>query len=387
MVLAVMRKLALAGGALVFLTGLTVIPSHKSDNQTSLCGSPGQWLSPDSRKVLEGPSLLDKLSGKRAVLLGETHDNADDHRWQLHTLAALHSRQPKLAIGLEMIPRRLQPVLDEWVAGKLGEPEFLERVQWQKVWGFDARLYLPLFHFARMHGLPMLASNVERSLVSRVEKEGWEAVPEAEREGMTRPAAPDAAYMKELREVYDHHPGPKSDAGFARFAEAQTVWDRAMAEVMAQYLKAHPDHQVVGILGAGHVRQGHGVAHQLSALGVEGTANLFTWDRDCAELKPGLADAVFIKAPERRDQPPPRLGIALSPHDQGVRIVEVMADSVAERAGLKADDILINAAGREIMGLEEVRTLVRRQAPGTWLPLKVRRGDRELELVAKFPAE
>jgi len=29
---------------------------------------------------------------------------------------------------------------------------------------------------------------------------------------------------------------------------------------------------------------------------------------------------------------------------------------------------------------------VQRQAPGTWLPLKVKRGSETLELIAKFPA-
>jgi hypothetical protein len=33
----------------------------------------------------------------------------------------------------------------------------------------------------------------------------------------------------------------------------------------------------------------------------------------------------------------------------------------------------------------EVVEIVQRQAPGTWLPLKVRRGDNTLELIAKFP--
>jgi len=33
----------------------------------------------------------------------------------------------------------------------------------------------------------------------------------------------------------------------------------------------------------------------------------------------------------------------------------------------------------------EVAAAVMRQAPGTWLPLKIRRGSRTLEFVAKFP--
>jgi hypothetical protein len=38
----------------------------------------------------------------------------------LQTLAALHVQRPKIVIGFEMFPRRLQPILDQWVAGALG---------------------------------------------------------------------------------------------------------------------------------------------------------------------------------------------------------------------------------------------------------------------------
>jgi uncharacterized iron-regulated protein len=42
-----------------------------------------------------------------------------------------------------------------------------------------------------------------------------------------------------------------------------------MAEVIAAHLRKEPDALVVGIMGAGHVRNGQGVAHQLKALGIE----------------------------------------------------------------------------------------------------------------------
>lgn len=347
-------------------------------------------MRPGWPQPLAGDALLTGLAGEQAVLLGETHDSAADHRWQLYTLAALHGRKPDMAIGFEMFPRRLQPVLDQWVAGQLGEAEFLRRVEWEKVWGFDAQLYLPLFHFARMHGVPMLALNVERGLVARVEERGWDGVPEAEREGLGRPAAPTDAYRLELRQIYDHHPGPKSDAGFERFAQAQTTWDRAMAEAMAAWLKGHPNHLVVAILGAGHVRHGHGVAHQLADLGVRRVAKLFTWrqDQGCEGLRPGLADAVFVKRDDAAlTTPPPRLGIAMEPDPAGVRVARVMKGSVAELAGMKTGDVLVLAAGRSVKDMGEVRALIQRQVPGTWLPMKVRRDGQDLELVARFPPD
>lgn len=380
-----MRKVVLIGLSTLLLTGHTPVPEAPA----GACGQPGQWLAPGTGRALAWEPLLASLAGSRAVLLGETHDDAADHRWQLHTLAALHGRRPQMAIGFEMFPRRLQPVLDEWVAGQLGETEFLKRVEWEKVWGFDAQMYLPLFHFARMHRLPMLALNVERSLVSRVEQKGWPNVPEAEREGLSQPAGPSEDYRRELRQVYEHHPGARSEAGFARFAEAQTVWDRAMAEAIAAYLKGHPDHLVVGILGAGHVRHGYGIAHQLGDLGIGQVANLGTWDQGqpCSDLVAGLADAVFVKAGERSPPPPPRLGIAMGPDPRGVRILQVVAGSVAEQAGVKAEDVLTMAAGRDMKDMQDVRTVIQRQAPGTWLPLRVRRGDADVELVARFPAD
>lgn len=353
------------------------------------CGHPGQWRVPGEPAPLDAKAILARLDNRRVVLLGEEHDNPADHRWQLHTLAALHGRDPRMAMGLEMFPRRVQPVLDDWVAGRLEEAEFLRRAEWDKVWGHDARLYLPLFHFARMHRVPMLALNVDRALVSRVEKLGWDGVPEAERQGLGRPAAASADYRAFLRQVYDQHPGPRSDEGFERFVQAQGVWDRAMAEAMATWLQAHPGHRVVAILGAGHVRHGYGVAHQLADLGVGPVAGLLTWDHaaSCQHLGPGLADAVFLKSDDGPGVPPPRLGIAMVPDAQGVRIAQVVAGSVAEQAGLRAQDLLVQAAGRPVTEMAQVRAVIERQAPGTWLPLKVRRDGQELDLVARFPVD
>lgn len=263
------------------------------------CVEPGTWSIPTEHgaRPVAARELIERLRGAAVVLLGESHDSAEHHRWQLHTLAALHAQQPALVLGFEMFPRSSQPALERWVAGELGESEFLAESRWSEVWGFDAALYSPLFHFARMHRLPMRALNVERSLVRRIGREGWEAVPASEREGVGLPAPADAAYERELHEVYRRHgdkPKVPDDAGFRRFVAAQLTWDRAMAEAIQEALQRHPGRRVVAILGRGHAAPG-AVPHQLRALGVAPTAVLLPWDIEpgCTPPQFGSAAAVF----------------------------------------------------------------------------------------------
>ena len=356
------------------------------------CGQVGQWLKPAGERPSSyaAPTLLEQLSAQQVVLLGETHDRADDHRWQLDVLTTLHRQGKRVAIGFEMFPRRLQPILDRWVAGELSEAAFLEQAEWKKVWGYDAELYLPLFRFAREHRLPMLALNVDRKLVQQVSARGWDAVPESERQGVSRPTPPREDYRAALKEVFDSHAELQKDAGrFDFFVDAQVLWDRAMAEGIAAHLQRHPQDQVIGILGAGHIQNGYGVPHQLTSLGITRHSSLMTWpsDHSCKALTAGLADAVFVIPPQPESaSPPPRLGVRLEMASDGVRIEGVMQGSLAEQTGLKAGDVVVQAAGRKPGDIQDMIRLVQRQPAGTWLPLQIRRGAETLEMVVRFPA-
>jgi S1-C subfamily serine protease len=47
---------------------------------------------------------------------------------------------------------------------------------------------------------------------------------------------------------------------------------------------------------------------------------------------------------------------------------------------------VVRAAGVEMRSPDDLVDVVGRQAPGTWLPLSVRRDGEVIEVVAKFPA-
>jgi len=347
--------------------------------------SPAAWLRLDGERpaAVAPGALIAEMARRDVVLLGESHDEADHHRWQLYTLAALHAQRARMVIGFEAFPRRVQPALDKWVAGALTTSQFFAEVQWEEIWNFPTELYLPLFEFARLHRVPMVALNVDRKLTGAVSAKGWDAVPEAEREGVSRPAPAPKAYLDELARAHKEH---KAQVPLANFVEAQQTWDRAMAQALAPHARGA---LAVGIIGSGHLRHGHGVALQLRDLGVQRVATLLPVEASqCKELVAGLADAAFV-LPERvaAKPPPPRLGVQLEQQGDAVRLAEVLPGSLAERSGLRKGDVIAAAAGKPVKRMRELIAAVRAQPGGTWLPLQVQRGSETHELVVKFPPQ
>lgn len=363
------------------------------------CPPPGMWTVPGEpeKAPLVTADIVSIASNAQVVLLGERHDSMDHHRWQLQTLAALWGQPGPLVLALEMFPREVQPALDLWVAGELTEKEFLRESGWSRHWRFDPRLYLPLFHFARMNRIPMIAVNVDSALTRRVAEEGFDAVSELRTMGISRPAPPSQSYRDYLEGSFAQHPGAAAEQGegareerFQRFVESQLTWDRAMAAGIAEALQRYPGKRVVGVLGSGHVIHGWGVPRQLNDLGVSTVVTLLPSDAHgrCADWPSGLATAVFGVVPGKDPAAvPPRLGVWLAPHEQGVSIRDVVEDSVAATAGLRAGDVLLQVAGKPCRQAEDVIDRVRAQPPGSWLPMQVLRDGQVLEVVARFPAE
>jgi uncharacterized iron-regulated protein len=392
----------LASAAVAVAVGACAAEPATQTKPSTDCVAAGAWYALDGPAPQPVPAaeVLDAAADGAVVLLGERHDEQDHHRWQLHTLAALYAQRPDMVIGFESFPRRVQPVLDRWVAGELDAAAFFEQTDWGKVWNFPRQYYLPLFEFARIHRIPMFAMNVEGALTREIGAKGWDAVSDARKEGLSRPAAASPAYLDALYDIYRQHPAAdatkgqapsRDDPAFERFVESQITWDRAMAEAIAQQrakLRDGIQPLVVGIAGSGHLRNGFGIAHQLRDLGVTQITTLLPVDApgNCRTLVAGFADAVFALPPGHAAPPPrPRLGVQLMQKENTVEIVKVMPDSLAASLDLRAGDAIVSIAGAPVTRLASVISAVRGQPPGTWLPITLRRGDETLERVIKFP--
>lgn len=253
------------------------------------------WLLSDASTASHAQVMV-QASRHAVVCLGERHDQADVHRWQLHVAAGIAAHRP-VVMAFEMFPARLDAVLASWVAGDLSEQDFLTAVDWQNVWGFAPELYLHLFRACREMGWQMRGLNVARDLVRQVGAAGWEGVSHDQREGLT-PAAPSPEAYR--RFIFDLTGGPREgreardamDPAFDRFLRAQEVWDRAFAIHLARAASAAPDACVIGIIGMGHLQFGGGVGWQMQSLGHAPPFVLLP-HRD-GPVPAGAADAHFL---------------------------------------------------------------------------------------------
>ncbi|HLH29584.1 MAG TPA: ChaN family lipoprotein, partial [Terriglobia bacterium] len=95
-------------------------------------------------------SVVHQLATKRVVFIGENHDRYDNHLDQLEIIRKLHAQAPdRWVIGIEYIQRPFQPFLDEYIDKTIDEADFLRKTEYFDRWGYDYRLYRPIFRFAR----------------------------------------------------------------------------------------------------------------------------------------------------------------------------------------------------------------------------------------------
>lgn len=227
----------------------------------------------DPQKSATLPELMKQLDAERLVYVGETHTAYADHLLQLEVLRAMAGRPGGMAIGVEWFQARFQPVLDDYLAGRIDEGELLRRTEYYSRWQFDYRLYRPIIQFARENGIPIIALNASRELTGEIRRVGIDGVPAAMRDELPDSYdTDDKDYEAKLREMFDMHDSDDmDDARFDRFVEVQLTWDETMAMNVAEYLKANPDGRILVLAGKGHIGGRSGIPNRVTRrTGIEG---------------------------------------------------------------------------------------------------------------------
>ena len=328
--------------------------------------------------------LLDALADKRVVFVGESHDRYEDHLNQLAIIEGLRARGRDLAIGMEFFQQPFQAHLDAFVAGEIDEPELLRRSEYFDRWRYDYRLYRPILRFAREHGIPVIALNLEAELTSKVGREGLDALTPEERARI--PAEidrDDPAYRERVKAVFDLHP-PQEGQDFEKFLSVQLLWDEGMAERAARFLREHPDKTLVVLAGSGHVEYGQGIPKRLARRLDLPAATVLNGSR--RDMDPEAAD--FLLFPRRVELPAAgMLGVLLDqPIDaQGARVQGFAEISGAKAAGMAEGDRIVRIDGRAVSAYADVRIALIDSRPGQRIPVEVVRprtlgGDERLSL-------
>jgi uncharacterized iron-regulated protein len=325
-------------------------------------------------------SVIPQLAVKRVVFVGETHDRYDHHLNQLEIIRRLHEIEPNLVIGVEYLQQRFQPQVDDYIAGKSTENEFLKDVQYFQSWGYDYRLYAPIFLFAREQHIPVRALNVPNSLPSAVAKLGLAGITKEQRAELPAEFAPaDDAYKARLRAAFDMHQNAKPGA-FDHFVEAQLAWDESMAASAAAYLIARSGVPMVILAGAGHIEFGSGIPSRLERRTHATYAIVLSSGED---VEPHIADYLLLSS--KQELPPAGvLGVNLKDRDGECWVSAATPGSAAEKVGIERGDVILAIDGQPVESAADVRLALWDKKPEEQVRVSVRRKhrpERDLEVV------
>lgn len=217
-------------------------------------------------KALSVSQAADILSAYDVVFIGEYHGHPGNHLAEMQLFRAIHQRVPNLALAMEQFERDVQPVLDDYLTGGIGENTFMEKA---RAWPNYATSYRPLVEYAKEHGLPVIAANAPEEIVRCIGQEGEaflkRLTPEQRRWVAADLHTESGPYRDKFMGFVTHDAGhggdgakdksgvskPPGESALRSFT-AQVARDDTMAESIALYLQQHPRRNVVHINGSFH---------------------------------------------------------------------------------------------------------------------------------------
>lgn len=215
--------------------------------------------------------LAERAADSDVVFVGELHGHNGVHLAQAELAGALAQHGVALTLSFEQFTRDVQPVLDAYLAGEMGEAAFIEQ---SRAWDSYRSDYRPLVELAKERGLPAIAANAPRALVRCVGQEGpafLKEVPDRFKPFVASALdLSDSPYRRRFLETAAHgeapeDPGAPSEAALRRYA-AQVTWDATMAESIAAHLRDHSDRTVMHVNGRFHSAGFLGTVERLERL-------------------------------------------------------------------------------------------------------------------------
>jgi uncharacterized iron-regulated protein len=205
-----------------------------------------------------------QLQQKTVIYLGEIHDRVIDRQQQLAIIQALLTKQPRVAIGMEMFQRPAQPILDCYLAGKITEAELRQQTEFDLRWGYSWDDYVSILRFAKNNRLQIIALNTPTEVTRKVAKQGLESLSGRDLEYIPKISEIDRGnitYQNMILASYQQHAkhAAINSKSFNRFYTAQLLWDETMAERIANFVTTQPNDQIVVLVGQAHIMYGHGI--------------------------------------------------------------------------------------------------------------------------------
>ena len=356
---------------------------------------PGAVLAASTGKSIAFSRMIDEMTKARFVFVGETHNSLPMHDVQAKVIEALYAKDKALAIGLEMLPAEVQPVLDKWSRGALSEEAFLREIGWYVNWNFNFGYYKKIFDFAREHGLPVYALNAPREVITKIRMKGWEAL--SPQEKSLFPGPPDVTnadhrtLIKAVFESSDLPPQMKGaglDMVFEGLYRSQCAWDEVMAANALRGMEREGRRMVV-LAGSGHFLYNLGINRRafeksrlpfktLICLNVPGAAKAVSVSRSLGDYIWGLEEEASPVYPD--------VGLAFKKYENLENLVvdAKPISGAAKGADFEKGDIVLSVDGKPFAGINELRIYLAGYAWGTEVKFRILRAGQVKDVILKF---
>jgi uncharacterized iron-regulated protein len=194
------------------------------------------------------------------VYIGEGAGNLNAPAAQFETLKGMRiARGSRIAVGFEAVSIALQPILDDFAAGRISDKEFADRTGWSKEPGRDLAAYKPVLDFIAQNKLRALALGLPAVTLAKIKDAGLTALNDEEKKFL--PEAPAAAskskkyleYLKaSFRPAEGMTPAAENIARENYLASVTAADERAGARI-ADFLTANPGWAVMALAGNGRI--------------------------------------------------------------------------------------------------------------------------------------
>jgi len=240
--------------ALLFIASIAIVAASTANGQPANPHQTGSGYLPQrvydsgQKRFSDFEAMLAELARADVVFVGEQHNDPATHKLERAILEGLLRRKVSVTVALEMFERDVQKSLDDYLAGRISETEFLKG---SRPWPNYSTDYRPLVEIAHAHNWPVIAGNIPRRLASLISRQGLTAL-DTVADGDKKMIAsqiqcPFDDYFKRFTEAMSSHPdsGDKKEekkdekkeaeqrAMIEKFYTAQCVKDETMAESIA----------------------------------------------------------------------------------------------------------------------------------------------------------
>ena len=326
--------------------------------------------------------IIEVIKDMPIIFVGERHTNYEDHKVELDVIMGLHRMGRKVAVGMEMFQRPFQKWINEYLAGKIGEKEFLKKTEYFKRWSYDYNLYREILEYAKAKGIPVVALNMDSEIIKKVAMGGLDALSKEQRKKIPADMnMADEAYRKRLKGIFQDHPaGPD----FENFYQSQILWDETMAHSVAKFLKEKPDYQMVVLAGAEHMMYDSGIPNRTYRLTGRKFVTLIN-----GEFDEGVGNYVLF--PKEMKAPfTAKLGVMINDKGGKTVIEDFAPGSAALKAGMEKGDVITSVNGWKVKNIADIRIGLLDVEPGDTVKVTVLRkgflffGEKKMEFDLSF---